>query len=69
MKRVIIMHPSTSLPVWPYQYLVELKPGRLLIVAILSDEFNWNDNIKKCYFTMNKEKLLLMHSQCGSCYS
>ena len=33
--------------------------GDYLIVALSTDEFNWNEKQKKCYFTYDERKLLL----------
>ena len=33
--------------------------GDYLIVALSTDEFNWNEKHKKCYFTYEERKLLL----------
>ncbi len=33
--------------------------GDYLIVALSTDEFNWNSKNKKCYFSYEKRKLLL----------
>ena len=33
--------------------------GDYLIVALSTDEFNWNDKQKKCYFTYEERKKLL----------
>ena len=33
--------------------------GDYLIVALSTDEFNWNEKRKKCYFTYEERKLLL----------
>lgn len=33
--------------------------GEYLIVALSTDEFNWNQKRKKCYFTYEQRKLLL----------
>lgn len=33
--------------------------GDYLIVALSTDEFNWNEKRKKCYFTYNQRKLML----------
>lgn len=35
------------------------KQGDYLIVALSTDEFNWNEKQKKCYFTYEKRKELL----------
>lgn len=33
--------------------------GDYLIVALSTDEFNWNEKRKKCYFTYEQRKMLL----------
>ena len=33
--------------------------GDYLIVALSTDEFNWNEKQKKCYFSYEKRKMLL----------
>ena len=33
--------------------------GDCLIVALSTDEFNWNEKRKKCYFTYEERKMLL----------
>ncbi len=33
--------------------------GDYLIVALSTDEFNWNEKQKKCYFTYEQRKMLL----------
>ena len=33
--------------------------GDYLIVALSTDEFNWNEKAKKCYFSYEKRKSLL----------
>ena len=35
------------------------EQGDYLIVALSTDEFNWNEKQKKCYFSYEKRKLLL----------
>lgn len=35
------------------------KLGDYLIVVLSSDEFNWNEKHKKCYFSYNERKRLL----------
>lgn len=35
------------------------KLGDYLIVALSTDEFNWNSKQKKCYFNYEKRKMLL----------
>lgn len=35
------------------------KLGDYLIVALSTDEFNWNSKQKKCYFSYEKRKMLL----------
>lgn len=35
------------------------KMGDYLIVALSTDEFNWNEKEKKCYFSYEKRKMLL----------
>ena len=35
------------------------EQGDYLIVALSTDEFNWNSKQKKCYFSYEKRKLLL----------
>lgn len=35
------------------------EQGDYLIVALSTDEFNWNEKQKRCYFTYEQRKLLL----------
>ncbi len=42
--------------------------GDYLIVALSTDEFNWNEKRKKCYF-LNKEKIVGIDLVCGFGYS
>lgn len=35
------------------------EQGDYLIVAVSTDEFNWNEKKKKCYFSYEKRKMLL----------
>ena len=35
------------------------EQGDYLIVALSTDEFNWNEKQKKCYFSYEKRKMLL----------
>ena len=41
--------------------------GDYLIVGLSTDEFNWNEKQKKCYFTYEERKKLV--EACRSCYS
>lgn len=44
--------------------------GDYLIVALSTDEFNWNEKRKKCYFPYEKRKMLLEPSRlCRSAHS
>lgn len=38
--------------------------GDYLIVALSTDEFNWNEKKKKCYFTYEERKVLLEALRC-----
>lgn len=43
--------------------------GDYLIVGLSTDEFNWNEKQKKCYFLMKKKTAAGGNSLCRSCYS
>lgn len=44
--------------------------GDYLIVVVSTDEFNWNEKQKKCYFSYEERKKLGRSSSlCGSCDS
>ena len=38
------------------------KLGDYLIVVLSTDEFNWKEKQKKCYFTYEERKRLLHHN-------
>lgn len=43
--------------------------GDYLIVVVSTDEFNWNEKRKKCYFSYEERKTGRSSSLCGSCDS
>ncbi len=60
MKRVITYGTFDLLHYGHINLLRRAKAlGDYLIVAISSDEFNWNDKHKKCYFTYEQRKALV----------
>ena len=60
MKRVITYGTFDLLHYGHINLLRRAKAqGDYLIVALSTDEFNWNSKGKKCYFSYEKRKLLL----------
>lgn len=60
MKRVITYGTFDLLHYGHINLLRRAKEkGDYLIVALSTDEFNWNEKRKKCYFTYEKRKALL----------
>ena len=60
MKRVITYGTFDLLHYGHINLLKRAKElGDYLIVALSTDEFNWNSKQKKCYFTYEKRKQLL----------
>ena len=60
MKRVITYGPFDLLHYGHINLLKRAKAlGDYLIVALSTDEFNWNSKQKKCYFSYEKRKQLL----------
>ncbi len=60
MKRVITYGTFDLLHYGHINLLRRAKAlGDYLIVAISTDEFNWNEKQKKCYFSYEKRKALL----------
>ncbi len=60
MKRVITYGTFDLLHYGHINLLRRAKAlGDYLIVALSTDEFNWNSKQKKCYFSFEKRKLLL----------
>lgn len=60
MKRVITYGTFDLLHYGHINLLRRAKElGDYLIVALSTDEFNWNKKQKKCYFSYEKRKLLL----------
>ena len=56
MKRVITYGTFDLLHYGHINLLQRAKQyGDYLIVALSTDEFNWNEKQKKCYFTMKRE--------------
>lgn len=43
--------------------------GDYLVVALSTDEFNWNEKRKKCYFTYEQRKSARSDTLCGPCDS
>ena len=60
MKRVITYGTFDMLHYGHINLLRRAKElGDYLVVALSTDEFNWNEKQKKCYFTYEQRKLLL----------
>jgi glycerol-3-phosphate cytidylyltransferase len=60
MKRVITYGTFDLLHYGHINLLKRAKElGDYLVVVLSSDEFNWNEKQKKCYFTYEKRKQLL----------
>lgn len=60
MKRVITYGTFDLLHYGHINLLKQAKAlGDYLIVALSTDEFNWNEKQKKCYFSFEKRKQLL----------
>ncbi|MBR5524799.1 MAG: glycerol-3-phosphate cytidylyltransferase [Clostridia bacterium] len=60
MKRVITYGTFDMLHYGHVNLLRRAKElGDYLVVAISTDEFNWNEKQKKCYFTYEQRKLLV----------
>ena len=60
MKRVITYGTFDLLHYGHINLLRRAKElGDYLIVAISTDEFNWNEKRKKCYFTYEQRKMLV----------
>lgn len=60
MKRVITYGTFDLLHYGHINLLKRAKAlGDYLIVALSTDEFNWNEKGKKCYFTYEQRKVLL----------
>ncbi len=60
MKKVITYGTYDLLHYGHIQLLRRAKEyGDYLIVALSTDEFNWNEKQKKCYFSYEQRKLLL----------
>ena len=60
MRRVITYWTYDLLHYGPINLLRRAKQlGDYLIVALSTDEFNWNSKQKKCYFSYEKRKQLL----------
>ena len=60
MKRVITYGTFDLLHYGHIKLLERAKAlGDYLVVALSTDEFNWNEKQKKCYFTYETRKLLL----------
>ena len=60
MKRVITYGTFDLLHYGHINLLKRAKAhGDYLIVALSTDEFNWNEKQKKCYFSYEKRKMLL----------
>lgn len=60
MKRVITYGTFDLLHYGHINLLQRAKQcGDYLIVALSTDEFNWNEKHKKCYFSFEKRKTLL----------
>ena len=58
MKRVIT-YGTFDLLHYGHINLLRRQYGDYLIVALSTDEFNWNEKQKKCYFSYEKRKQLL----------
>lgn len=60
MKRVITYGTFDLLHYGHINLLRRAKAeGDYLIVALSTDEFNWNEKSKKCYFSYEKRKMML----------
>ena len=60
MKRVITYGTFDLLHYGHIELLRRAKElGDYLIVAVSTDEFNWNEKGKKCYFSYEKRKKML----------
>ena len=60
MKRVLTYGTYDLITPGHIQHLKESKEmGDYLIVGLSTDEFNWNEKQKKCYFDYEKRKALL----------
>lgn len=60
MKKVITYGTFDLLHYGHIQLLKRAKAlGDYLIVALSTDEFNWNEKQKKCYFSYEERKMLL----------
>ncbi len=60
MKRVITYGTFDMLHYGHINLLRRAKElGDYLVVALSTDEFNWNEKQKKCYFSYDQRKLLL----------
>ena len=60
MKKIITYGPFDLLHYGHINLLQRAKAlGDYLIVALSTDEFNWNSKQKKCYFTYEQRKRLL----------
>ena len=60
VKRVITYGTFDLLHYWHINLLRRAKQyGDYLIVALSTDDFNWNQKRKKCYFSFDKRKALL----------
>ena len=60
MKRVITYGTFDLLHYGHINLLRRAKAeGDFLIVALSTDEFNWNEKRKKCYFSYEKRKMML----------
>ena len=71
MKRVITYGTFDLLHYGHINLLRRAKQlGDYLIVALSTDEFNWREKQKKCYFSYEERKQLLRQDPlCGSCDS
>lgn len=66
MKRVITYGTFDLLHYGHINLLRRAKQlGDYLIVVVSSDEFNWNEKHKKCYFTYEQRKALVEATLCG----
>ena len=64
MKRVITYGTFDLLHYGHIELLRRAKElGDYLIVAVSTDEFNWNEKGKKCYFSYEKRKKMLVTLQ------
>lgn len=65
MKRVITYGTYDLLHYGHINLLTRARAlGDYLIVALSTDEFNWNSKQKKCYFTYEKRKQMLEAIRC-----